>query len=286
MKLATLQRIHILSFDLEEWFYLYSSRTNFDAEVFWQKSPLRVEKVVDQLLELLNVNGSTATFFTMGRLARAYPAMIRRIVAEGHELGAHSHIHAYANRQSLQQFRGDLQMNLKVLEDLVGFSVEAYRTPAYTIDTRRKEYRDVLLELGIKRDSSLKSGASGLVSRIPNHPFKISGDTQLTYFPVSTWPIFNSWPYASSGFFRVMPKSIVMRQLKRPGYHMFYFHPRDFDPAMYSLPSELINRLKYGLGTVTSISHLQRILEQFSCRSMASVEQGLLFSPNILEVNE
>lgn len=51
--------------------------------------PVNTPKVLD----VLKRAGAKATFFVLGKKARQYPALIRRIVAEGHSLGNHSESH-------------------------------------------------------------------------------------------------------------------------------------------------------------------------------------------------
>ncbi|MDR0816192.1 MAG: polysaccharide deacetylase family protein [Desulfovibrio sp.] len=46
-----------------------------------------------QLLDALNDYGIPATFFLVGSMAEKYPYLVRRIVAEGHEVGNHSWSH-------------------------------------------------------------------------------------------------------------------------------------------------------------------------------------------------
>jgi peptidoglycan/xylan/chitin deacetylase (PgdA/CDA1 family) len=46
-----------------------------------------------RLMDALKQNDVQATFFVQGRFAYRYPDVIRRMVAEGHELGSHSFFH-------------------------------------------------------------------------------------------------------------------------------------------------------------------------------------------------
>src|SRR5687768_11593934 len=50
-----------------------------------------------RVLEMLERSGATATFFLIGERAEAHPALVRRIKAEGHEVGNHyiSRTHTY-----------------------------------------------------------------------------------------------------------------------------------------------------------------------------------------------
>jgi peptidoglycan/xylan/chitin deacetylase (PgdA/CDA1 family) len=46
-----------------------------------------------RLLEVLARHGAKATFFMVGRAARAYPGIVRAVVEAGHAIGNHSHSH-------------------------------------------------------------------------------------------------------------------------------------------------------------------------------------------------
>src|SRR4029078_5713398 len=48
------------------------------------------EAIVTRLAE----RGGRATFFVQGRWAETYPGTVRRIAADGHLIGSHSHYHA------------------------------------------------------------------------------------------------------------------------------------------------------------------------------------------------
>ncbi len=50
--------------------------------------------VTPQLLNLLDRYSARATFFVIGKFARACPDLVREISARGHSLGNHSHTHA------------------------------------------------------------------------------------------------------------------------------------------------------------------------------------------------
>ena len=49
--------------------------------------------VTPLVLEVLRANGITATFFLIGKNVERHPALAARILAEGHEIGNHSHDH-------------------------------------------------------------------------------------------------------------------------------------------------------------------------------------------------
>lgn len=51
------------------------------------------EPYTGQILDLLARHGARATFFVLGQAALRHPETVRRIVAEGHALGTHTHDH-------------------------------------------------------------------------------------------------------------------------------------------------------------------------------------------------
>jgi len=277
-------QIHILTFDLEEWFYIYSNQNQFNAETYWQNSPLRAEAIIQQLLSLLAEKGSKATFFCMGRFARQFPKLIQQIHEAGHEIGAHSNLHQYASQQSLSAFRLDLQQNLACLEELIGEKVKSYRTPAYSIDTLQPAYQAILNDMGLIFDSSMKAGSYSHFGKVPNQPFTLPVPSKMTCFPVSTFKRLSRWPYAGSGFFRVMPDVLVERQLNKPGYHMLYFHARDFDPAMFQLPTKFLDRMKYGVGASKSMSRLAKLLNQHKMYSIEAATKLPQFNDLMLNL--
>lgn len=264
----------LLTFDLEEWFYLYSWSPRFKSEQQWKTRALRAETITLKLLDQLHEASATATFFTMGRFAKQYPSLIKKIHAAGHEIAAHSNEHIYAHQQSLKDFEEDLHRNIQLLSELTGDRVVSYRTPAYSIDTLLPAYRDVFLRQGIKYDSSMKSGNKSCVGTIPNQPFVLNDGTDLVAFPVSCWPYLGGIPYAGSGFFRLWPQFLVEKKLNQAGYHMLYFHPRDFDVAMHNLPDSLYDKIKYGMGTASMHHRLQTMLYNYKMSSIAAYQKN------------
>lgn len=278
-KAATL---HLLSFDLEEWFYLHSAESGFDASWHWDTELWRAESILFDVLKLLEQYKATATFFCMGEFARKYPDLIKRIAAAGHEIGAHSDQHQYACYQNLQFFEADLIQNIKTLKSITCKAVLSYRTPAYSVDTLQTKYQTILAQQGIMFDSSMKSGFFSVTGKLPNRPFRIGQESERYFFPVSTFKYFSKWPYGGSGFFRVLPQWLVNQQLNHPGYHMLYFHPRDFDPAMYRLPKQFWLRWKYGIGTKAMFARLEAILQRYPIYSIEKAMQTPAFKQLVL----
>ena len=60
------------------------------------------------ILDLLARHGWRSTFFVLGDVVREHPALIRRMVDEGHELACHGMSHRPLWRATPESFRAEL----------------------------------------------------------------------------------------------------------------------------------------------------------------------------------
>lgn len=67
------------SVDVEDWFQV-GAFEHAIARVDWNSLDARVERNTDAVLSLFAESGVKGSFFTLGRVAKRYPALIRRIV--------------------------------------------------------------------------------------------------------------------------------------------------------------------------------------------------------------
>ena len=74
------------------------------------------------VLDALKTAGVTATFFILGRNARAHPEIVRRIRDDGHEIASHGHDHALLTFASAKQIRSDLARTEDALAEALGDS--------------------------------------------------------------------------------------------------------------------------------------------------------------------
>jgi cellulose synthase/poly-beta-1,6-N-acetylglucosamine synthase-like glycosyltransferase/peptidoglycan/xylan/chitin deacetylase (PgdA/CDA1 family)/spore germination protein YaaH len=87
------------------------------------------------ILDILKAEGLKATFFVVGSEAERYPDLVRRIVAEGHEIGNHSFTHPNLAESPETLVRLELNANQRLIESLVGKSMTLFRPP-YNADSR------------------------------------------------------------------------------------------------------------------------------------------------------
>ena len=99
-------------------------------------------KWTPKVLDILKQKNCLATFFMIGKNAEDYPDLVRRVVAEGHEIGNHTYYHTNVAACPDWQTRTELNATQRLLEDLTGRSTTFFRPP-YNADTRPND----LLEL-------------------------------------------------------------------------------------------------------------------------------------------
>lgn len=81
------------------------------------------------LLDLLAAEDVPATFFVLGSQAQAFPELVARQVADGHEVGNHSWQHPDLSRMSAQAVREELQRTSAVVESITGVRPVLVRPP-------------------------------------------------------------------------------------------------------------------------------------------------------------
>lgn len=89
-----------------------------------------------KLLDYLQKNDIRATFFMVGNRISSYPEVVKREVAEGHEIAYHSYDHAHQPNLSSSQITGDYEKSDKILYDLTGAHFTLWRTPGGGYNSR------------------------------------------------------------------------------------------------------------------------------------------------------
>src|SRR5215475_203045 len=97
-----------MTVDVEDYFQVQAFAGVIDRAA-WPTIASRVEANVERILEQFAAAGVSATFFTLGWIAERHAPMIRRIVAEGHELASHGYDHTRADSQDHATFGADIR---------------------------------------------------------------------------------------------------------------------------------------------------------------------------------
>jgi polysaccharide deacetylase family protein (PEP-CTERM system associated) len=242
---------HALSVDIEEWFQVGAFERVIDAGS-WDTLESRVEYNTDAVLDLFAESGVKATFFTLGWVAQRHPALIRRIVAGGHELASHGWAHQRVFTMQAEEFRADIDRARRTLEDAGGVRVTGYRAPSFSIDTRTPWAHPILAEEGYAYSSSvapLRHDHYGW-PEAPRFAFRPVAGAALVEVPVTVAEFGRRRVATGGGFFRLFPAALTnhaVRQVSAEGQPaVFYFHPWEIDtgqPRITAAP--LKSRLRH-----------------------------------------
>lgn len=227
-----------MTIDVEDYFQV-SAFAPYIAREDWPKQECRVERNVDLILDILAERNIRATFFTLGWIAERYPALIKRIVAGGHELASHGYGHLRASDQTREQFRDDITRSKAILEDLGGQAVLGYRAPSFSIGTGNMWALDELHDAGYRYSSSIypvRHDHYG-VPDAPRFAYYPHGENGLLELPITTVRFGErNYPAGGGGFFRLFPYPMsrwLLRRVNRADQQsaIFYFHPWEVDPG-------------------------------------------------------
>lgn len=225
-----------LSVDVEDWFQV-GAFENTISRADWDGLEHRVEANTDAVLALFDESGAKGTFFTLGWVAKRYPALIRRIADAGHEVASHGLDHKRVFTMTPDAFRADIDTARKALEDASGTRVTGYRAPSFSIDRRTPWAHAVLAEQGYAYSSSVAPIAHDHYGwpDAPRGAFRPVQGAELIEIPVSIARFLGKEVTAGGGFFRLLPGRVTgdavraANQIERPA--IFYFHPWEIDPG-------------------------------------------------------
>ena len=82
-----------------------------------------------RVLDVLAAAQARATFFVVGQGVRAAPELLRRIEAEGHEIGNHSYGHRHPWTLSEAAARDEVRRGAAAIADVLGRAPCAFRPP-------------------------------------------------------------------------------------------------------------------------------------------------------------
>lgn len=165
---------------------------------------------VPRILNVLDSVGIRGSFFIPGFTAELHPAMVERIVAEGHEIGHHGYLHERPDTLSDAEEESVLLRGIDVLERLTGRRPVGYRSPAWEL---KPSSPALLKRHGFRYDSSLMGN---------DIPYLVStADGDLLELPIQ-W-ILDDFPHFSMdhGGISSPEKVFEVWSTEFAGYHRF-----------------------------------------------------------------
>ena len=277
-----------LTIDVEDYFQVSAFAPHI-ARSEWNARECRVERNVDRILAMLDAHGTKATFFTLGWIAERYPQLVRRLVAEGHELASHGYGHERASDLSVAAFRNDIESAKKILEDLGGVEVRGYRAPSFSIGHANLWAFDCLADAGYRYSSSIypiRHDHYGM----PDAPrFAHQQPSGLLEVPITTLRLFEqNLPSSGGGYFRLLPYALSRWMLRRVNSQdaqaaIFYFHPWEIDAAQPRIAGiGAKTRFRHYLNLHRMEDRLDRLLGDFKWGRMDEIFLGKDRAPTSL----
>lgn len=227
-----------LSVDVEDYFQVQAFARYAPREE-WSRYPSRVERNTRLLLDLFDEAGATGTFFTLGWIASAHPALVREIAARGHEVASHGMDHRMLTELTPGAFRDQARDSRALLQDLAQQPVIGYRAPSYSVGRSTLWAIEALVECGYEYDSSvypIRRRRYGYPEG-PTEPCRMAGETGATLpeFPlptISLGPI--RIPVLAGAYLRLWPGWISRYALERHRADrralIVNVHPWELDP--------------------------------------------------------
>jgi polysaccharide deacetylase family protein (PEP-CTERM system associated) len=268
-----------MTVDVEDYFQVQALADVVDRQD-WSSRPQRVERNTNRVLDLFGGHGVKATFFTLGWIAERHPLLVRRIVAEGHELASHGWAHFRADQHSPEQFRADIKRTKATLEAIAGIAVNGYRAASFSIGRGNQWAFAILEEEGYAYSSSVYPVRHDLygMPEAPRFPFHPIAGHAFREFPItSVLRLGRNWPCGGGGWFRLLPYAISAAAIRAVHADdrracIFYFHPWEIDPEQPRQPGlSLKSRFRHYTNLGRMEGKLQRLLGDFAWDRMDRV---------------
>ncbi|TMK19524.1 MAG: DUF3473 domain-containing protein [Actinobacteria bacterium] len=271
---AIQQKRFCATFDIEDWFHAENVRANLPTHD-WDRLESRLEPNVHELLDILAAARVRSTFFVLGWVAERYPAVVQRIVDDGHEIASHTYLHRNLNQLTPDEIKEELGRSKDRLEQVAGSEVLGVRAPNFSVSDL---VLDLVAEAGYRYDSSYfgftQHDRYGQISATVPPGATVTEirpgllEIQMTRVPIATIHV----PWAGGAYFRLIPYPVfrwgVAKHLRSNPWFTFYFHPWELDPDEIppaGMPRTLRFRAYTGRGRTRR--DLRRLVTEFgSCR--------------------
>lgn len=263
------------SFDIEDWHHSQLIPANPPGP----GTPGSVVRAgTERILEQLRRHGVRSTFFVLGEVIRDHPDLVRRMVAEGHEIGCHGMHHQPLWFSNAEAFRAELREFRAVVREHLGeVPVTGFRAPTFSIDRKTAWALEVLSEEGFAYDSSIFPARVKMYG-VPEAPVGIYRPSRhdlarhdpagaLVEFPVAIarWgPI--RLPVGGGFYLRALPFGLFrwsLDHILRTRPFSLYLHPRETHPEEKRLPLDPVDGFITYVNLHTVVEKLERLYPRY-----------------------
>jgi polysaccharide deacetylase family protein (PEP-CTERM system associated) len=268
---------NIITVDVEDWYHGNDINIPINEYNSYQD---RIINSTTEVLDLFSQYNIKATFFVLGCIAQKHPEIVRRMVADGHEIGSHGFWHSLVYQQKEQEFRRQLLDSKHILEDITGSKVQFYRAPSWSISRNCLWALEILEEEGFICDSSVHPfktplyGIKGAPAE-PYHPI-INGKTLgLLEYPPTVLKLGKCiFPIAGGLYLRTFPCWFTIKALEfvnKGSTAMVYTHPWEMDTEQPVLKVSPLIKLTHYYNLHTTKTKLEKLLQTFEFAPLGEV---------------
>jgi len=231
---------------------------DLDAETAWiSRDPANIDRIsvmsqgaygpkvgVPMILDFLERNRLTTTFFVPGWTAERWADVVAEIHRRGHEIGHHGYLHEGLEGKTRAEEEAILTGSSRILADITGTPPVGYRAPLYEIT---RETIGLLRQHGFLYASNLQDSL---------WPYRHPGDPPIIELPAS-W-ILDDGPFYAFGlrpplYRQIFPPSAV-RSVWRDEFHgihqvggltMLILHPQySGRPSRVGMLQQLVDEMR------------------------------------------
>lgn len=260
--------VNALTIDFEDWFCVTNLSESIKYED-WQNCELRIENNTSRILELFDKHDVKATFFVLGWIAERLPELIKLIDMCGHEIASHGYSHISINKLTRSEFEADLKKALQIKKNIINKKILGFRSPSFSINSKTLWAYEIMLENGIKYDSSVFP-----FSFHPEYGFPGSIDTVhepiagLLEVPLNVAKIFGvEVPFGGGGYFRLYPyffsRMLMNRYNKNGRPFIFYLHPWEIDIDQPRVMATVTKKFRHYYNIKNNFNKFEKVIENY-----------------------
>ena len=266
----------ILTVDVEDWFHVCGHASYADPAT-WAARTKRVHVGTGRILELLAGTPSKATFFVLGWVARQNPALVKRIVEAGQEIGCHGDTHRRVFEVSPAEFREEVRRSRGTLQEIAGRPVTAFRAPEWSMLKSDNPALAILVEEGFTIDSSLTTAPPVGDPANPGRPAILAtASGPILEVPPLMGTFFGRRALWGGGVCARLTRAsrieaAIERSLGAGVPPVLYAHPWEFDPEHPAMPGLTpLQRLVHFAGRTRTEERWQRWLARWTFAPISS----------------
>lgn len=248
----------LLSFDVEDNF----SKDELLNPKDWVKYESQVVENTKRVINTLKQINANATFFVVGKVAERHPNIVKMIDTAGFEVASHGFSHAPVTSMTPNEFEADLKKSISIIESITSKSVIGYRARSFSITRDTLWAFQILIDNGIKFDSSLTAMELNHLSKNISTFSEIS--YKLTLIPVCNIKLLGKKLSVSGGimlrilFFRLY-KSLLACCSRDMNYQILYAHVWEFNKDQPKRNVNLFQKIAQSPFTYTTKSKISKL---------------------------